>query len=187
MKTILFILLTFITNLLFAQITINIQPLGDVNNDYLTIIENSIQDFYGFNTKILPKSNLTKDLLAKSKTRYDADKILDKFNSNQYTIVITQKDIATPKNQYPEWGIFGLGFMPGKVCVVSTHRLIVKNNRVKTSDRLIKVTLHEIGHNLGLDHCDNHPQCIMNDARGTIKQVDSEIVWMCDKCKSMIY
>jgi len=48
------------------------------------------------------------------------------------------------------------------------------------------VALHEIGHNLGLPHCENDKKCMMNDARGTIKQVDAEKVWLCEKCKNQI-
>lgn len=53
--------------------------------------------------------------------------------------------------------------------------------------RLKKVALHEIGQNLGLVHCRNHLECLMNDADGTIKQVDKERIWFCEKCWINLY
>ena len=58
--------------------------------------------------------------------------------------------------------------------------------REKLIERLCKVSLHELGHNLGLNHCDNNQHCLMNDARGTIKTVDNEKMWLCDGCQEQI-
>lgn len=166
---------------------IYIQPLGDVNTGYMNYLKTSIKEFYGYDCVIKPKLNLTKDILAGSRTRYEASKILNKFNSNQNTLIITEKDIAHKKSdEYPEWGIFGLGLRPGKTCVISTFRLKKKVSTQKMLERLKKVALHEIGHNLGLEHCNNDKECMMNDADGTIKQVDREKIWFCKKCWSII-
>lgn len=47
------------------------------------------------------------------------------------------------------------------------------------------MALHEIGHNLGLIHCTHHKDCLMNDAKGTIQQVDQEKIWFCSKCSKV--
>lgn len=52
-------------------------------------------------------------------------------------------------------------------------------------ERLTKVVLHELGHNLGLDHC-NKPNCSMEDAGGTIKTVDRENKEVCPKCSMFL-
>ena len=165
------------------NLTIYIQPLGKVDSDYLNYVKKSVMDFYGYNCIINTEIDLTNDILSRSKTRYDANKILEKYNSNSNLVLITEKDIAYKKSsQYPEWGIFGLGLRPGKVCVISTFRLRKNVSKERMLVRLKKVALHEIGHNLGLSHCTNHRECMMNDADGTIKQVDKERIWFCEKC-----
>jgi len=184
-----FLLVTILTSSFndFKSKIIYIQPLGDVNTEYMNYLKTSIKDFYGYDCVIKSKLNLTNDILAGSRTRYEAGKILNKFNSNQNTLIITEKDIAHKKNnEFPEWGIFGLGLRPGKTCVISTFRLKKNVSTQKMLERLKKVALHEIGHNLGLKHCTNNKECMMNDACGTIKQVDLEKIWFCNKCWSLI-
>jgi archaemetzincin len=56
----------------------------------------------------------------------------------------------------------------------------------KFLERLKKVCIHEIGHNLGLDHCNMNRQCLMNDVRGVISQVDMETLDFCKSCKKQI-
>ena len=167
--------------------TIYIQPFGDVNQKYIEFIKTSVKNFYGYDCVVRSKLNLTKDILAGSKTRYEAGKILKKYNSKENVLLITEKDIAHRKSsEFPEWGIFGLGYRPGSTCVISTFRLKKNVTKVKFLDRLKKVALHEIGHNLGLEHCTNNKECMMTSASGTIKQVDKEKIWFCSKCWSLI-
>jgi archaemetzincin len=125
--------------------------------------------------------------MAVSKTRYEASKILNKFNSKQNLLIITEKDIACKKGKISEWGILGLGYRPGVTCVVSTFRIRKKVSKDKFNNRLVKVCLHEIGHNLGLDHCKSGDyRCMMNDANGTIRKVDKEQIFFCKNCWILI-
>jgi archaemetzincin len=81
---------------------------------------------------------------------------------------------------HKNWGIFGMARLNKKPCVVSTHRM-GKNHK----DRLIKVSIHETGHSLGIPHCKN-TKCVMTDAKGKGSTVDNAFLWMCDNCKSKI-
>jgi archaemetzincin len=169
------------------QIIIHVTPLGDVDNKHLELVKTCIKTFYGFNCIIDNKEPLTEDLLTKSKTRYEANKIIAKYKSNKNILLVTNVDIAhfNRAKNIKEYGIIGLGYRPGTTCVVSTFR-IKKTTKEKFTDRLIKVTLHEVGHNLGIPHCTFNKKCLMNDANGTVKQIDQEKIWLCDNCKKII-
>jgi archaemetzincin len=188
MKNTIISLFLLMTTYSFGQTTkiINIQPLGNVKQQYLDTVKHIVEQFYGFKCVIKDKIEFTPDLLGNSKKRYGAKKIITKFNNPKNLLIITEKDITAPKGNNPEWGVIGLGFRPGTTAIISTNR-IQKNVPYATFiDRLKKVAIHEIGHNLGLDHCTSNSGCIMNDAKGTAKEIDSEKFWICNKCRKLL-
>jgi len=192
--TLIIVLLSLVT--IFSANTINsetkkervifIRPLGNVNPEYVSFVKSSIEDFYGFKCKVLSKVEVSDDILSKSKKRCDANKILTKFKTDSNIVLITERDICQKRGKVDEYGIIGLGFCPGKVCVISTCRIKNKVTKKSFFNRLKKVTLHEMGHNLGIPHCSNSDKCLMNDARGTVKTIDKENLFICDKCVKKI-
>jgi archaemetzincin len=184
---------TFINNLLQNKKSINkidaihILPLGNVKKSVINDVVKGLTDFYHKEIVIEKSIPLDNKLLAASKTRFSADSILKRFKSSKNILVITEVDIVTPqKNVTNEFGIFGLGFRPGTVCVVSSFRLKRNASPRLFTERLHKVSIHEVGHNLGLHHCTKDPECMMSAANGTIKQVDHEKIMFCDNCRNII-
>lgn len=171
-----------------ASRIIYIQPLGEVKPQYISTVKIAVEQFYGFKCEIRKTIPLTQDILAKSKTRYEASKILRKYNSKENIFLLMEKDIAwkDTAKKVNEYGIIGLGNRPGSVCVVSTFRLKKNVTENKVRERLEKTALHEIGHNLGLNHCDKTPKCLMNDEKGTIQTTDRESVYLCPNCRKTI-
>lgn len=190
-KIILILLLSFfgLTGFYFLKPikTIYIQPLGEVSPEYIDLVKKSIKSFYGFECIIKPKKAITKNMLSPIKKRIDADKaILENVSFDNY-LIITEKDICHRKDKNnTEFGILGLGGIYGKTCIISTFRLKRNVSKQKILERLEKVALHEIGHNLGLNHCENNNKCMMSSAKGAISQVDYEEVWLCEKCMKQI-
>jgi len=110
--------------------------------------------------------------------RYRAERLLDALEALEAEspgagrLGLTSVDISTTKGAHRDWGIFGLGSLGGDSAVVSTHRL----RRGARDDahlrlRVVSVAVHEVGHMLGLPHCEE-PACVMNDAHGSIRSVD---------------
>ena len=181
---------------------IHIIPLGKVRKDLIKEVIDGLENFYHQEIIVESTALLTEDLLAPSRTRYNANEILNKFNSTKNIFIITEKDISTfkginqPEKFYnapvkgitKEWGIFGLGLRPGNVCVISTYeKRLGKNSTPKLlKERLQKIAIHEVGHNKGLDHCNKNTECLMHAADGSIKQVDHEKLFFCDNCRKII-
>ncbi len=166
-----------------------IQPLGHVEESTMNLVKAAVEKFYHYKCIVKPELSSTNDILADSKTRYEANRILSKFNSNENTLILTEQDIAVvnPERHSKEWGIFGLGYQPGTTCVVSVFRLKQNASIALFHDRLIKVCLHEIGHNFGLPHCTSgDTRCLMRDAKGSIKEVDQAQVFLCPQCRKQL-
>ena len=184
---------SFINNLLQKKKSINkidtihILPFGKVKKSLIDDVANGLTDFYHKEIVVEKSIPLDNKLLAASKTRFSADSMLKRFKSSKNILVITEVDIVTPKkNVTNEFGIFGLGFRPGTVCVVSSFRLKRNASPRLFTERLQKVSIHEVGHNLGLHHCTKDPECMMSAANGSIKQVDHEKIMFCDNCRNLI-
>jgi len=146
--------------------------------------------FYNCSAIILPPQSLPAFAFYKPRQRYKADSLL-KFQSGllppgcQTVAGLTQKDISTSMPGKPDWGIFGLGYRPGNACVISVCRL-GSTSYEQYKEWFIKVLLHELGHNMGLAHCKYHEQCLMNDANGSLAQVDKERKWLCSHCRKLL-
>ena len=171
------------------QKVICIQPLGHVDKGEISLVKSAVERFYHYKCIVKPALGLTNDILADSKTRYEANRILAKYTSPTITLILTEKDIAikNPERDVNEWGVFGQGQMPGTTCVISTLRLKRNASNQLFQNRLIKVCLHEIGHNLGLEHCTSGDQrCLMNDSKGAVKTVDGEEFFLCAKCRKQL-
>ncbi len=170
---------------------VEIQPFKKFPIYLADTVATAITKVYGIKTTIASEVEIPKNAFVHIKSpRYRADTLIrflrDKKNKQNinYTLGLINEDISTtkysdfvtktikkPEQKYKDWGIFGLGFRPGKSCIVSIYRLNKKVSEQKFISRLKKISCHEIGHNFGLPHCPN-TDCIMQDAAETIKTID---------------
>lgn len=179
-----------------------LQPLGGFNEAWMDSISVSIEDIYGLETVVRSDMDIPKSTFINVKSpRYRADKLLKFLNAVRTDTVhyiqgLTMFDISTtkhgkygkvkePESKYYDWGIFGLGQRPGTASVVSTFRLKNEDNALVIS-RLRKVCVHEIGHNMGLKHCDTGMPCVMKDAVESIKTIDGEPLKLCAECQKKV-
>jgi archaemetzincin len=176
--------------LLQKQKTIYIIPLNGVNQNDVLLSSNELQNFYHYNVIVLSQDVIPNNIKLQTSGKYNANKIL-KFLGEKYgyldgkIVGITNVNISTKRTfnnvTYNDWSILGLGAIGGQSCIISTKNMVTNHQ-----DRLSKVTIHEVGHTLGLSHCDFDPKCLMNDAKGKASKVDSEDKVMCEQCRLKI-
>ena len=181
---------------------IAIQVFEKVSDKEVQILKKTIQTNFSFDTVVVLKTIKTPQqfYINTKSSRDGADSIIhflksdSKWTEFDYVIGITSTDISTTKYsnylfkiiknptwKYSDWGIFGLGYRPGKSCILSTFRLKRNTSLNNYYKRLEKVATHEIGHNLGLKHCPNKT-CVMTDAVESITTVDNCKKTFCTSC-----
>lgn len=160
---------------LFFRGKVALVPLAGVSESEVQLMKTQIEAFYGFDVTVLDRQQMPGRAFYKPRNRYKAKLVLDYLNATNpdtynKVIALTNADISTNVHGYSDWGVIGLAYLGKEACIVSTYRLgkaIVKKSTYQ--DRLTKAGLHEIGHTLGLPHCNETPSCFMNDARGKSK------------------
>ncbi|MCD6247592.1 MAG: archaemetzincin family Zn-dependent metalloprotease [Candidatus Diapherotrites archaeon] len=78
--------------------------------------------------------------------------------------------------------VFGLASFATKCCIVSWYRL--RQAEQLFFKRLVKECLHELGHVLGLQHCQNK-QCVMSFSN-SLAEVDEKQAAYCSNCAEQI-
>lgn len=167
---------------------IGLLQLGQMDNKFVRLAKQEIEGFYLSEAVDLGTKALPQQAFYPPRNRYRADVIISwlreiRPDSVDLILALTESDISSTKGEYKDWGIMGLGYMPGVSCVVSTFRL-KKGARSEQhiEERFSKIILHELGHNLGINHC-NSPACLMRDACGTVKTIDEEKKEICADCR----
>lgn len=184
------------TNPAFKKI--GLQPLGHFPLHFQEHIKSELEEHYGSTVYLLPQQELPKSAFINVKSpRYRADSLLRylkriKADTLDYILGLTQFDISTtkrdhlgrvkrPESRYADWGVFGLGYKPGPAAVVSTFRLHRPPEQL-LEERLLKISIHELGHNLGLAHCPN-TECVMTDAVEKLSTIDGVAMELCEMCR----
>ena len=171
------------------QIKVILQPLHKFSQKTLLFLKDSIEKFYPVKIIIAATKEFPSNCYYKPRNRYRADSTIKwlkqiKPDSIRAIVGITDEDISTSNGLLKDFGVMGLGYQPGRACVVSTVRLRKSATTSKQlNERIFKVVVHEMGHNFGLPHCPDQT-CIMVDAEGKMK-LDKE-KGLCSNCKKKL-
>ena len=153
-----------------------IQPYKGVSEADVEVVRLGIEEMYQFEIEVLPQRDLPDFAYTAPRNRYRAALLLEDLERlgapTSKVLGLTNTDISVTSGQINDWGIFGFGSVGGKPSVVSGYRLKRDGaDRTLYEARLRKVAKHELGHTLGLDHCDEEG-CLMQDAGGKIATID---------------
>ena len=181
-----------------------IQPVNFDSVQNLVSIGNELKNFFHANVIIAKPIRMPNNYQHQNDVydeTYSADSLihlLSKLTNDSVVEVIgiTNKNIYVPKefkfqlnNKENKYlladNIFGLGYVGGKACIISDSRL-ASTDTALYFNRMRKVILHEMGHNLGLAHCIND-SCIMSESNGNITTLNKPGGDFCEKCKRKLH
>ncbi|WP_176133141.1 archaemetzincin [Hymenobacter sp. CRA2] len=165
---------------------IYLASFGGVSEARVQLVQRVIGQFYGLPVRRLPTQRLAAAVQCPVRSRPRAAMVLEQLqallpdSTNGKIIGLTTQDVEIKNRRQPHWGVMGLANdIGGDACVVSTFRLAGKTNRLR------KVSLHEIGHLMNLPHCTaGTAYCFMNDARGRGAVVDRTQERLCPACRA---
>lgn len=161
--------------------------------ELLDDIEQALRDELQVEVVRHERIELPKAAYYAKRKRYRADALLDHLltlvpDAPRTTRVLglTTVDISTTKGEHYDWGIFGLGLVPGQAAVISSHRLKRgAKDRAHLSARVSLTAVHEVGHTFGLDHCPE-ARCPMQDAEGSIENTDTSTGHLGPRCRAKL-
>ncbi|MDP3277348.1 MAG: matrixin family metalloprotease [Deltaproteobacteria bacterium] len=170
---------------------VGLVPLGPLDAPMLGAIAYGLRAELGVTVNTLPSVALPASARTANRRRYRAELLLDFLRPMiadpvNRVLGVTEQDISTTAHGVADWGILGLGDLPGPACVISLFRCR-RNARspAQVRFRMVTTCVHEVGHTLGLDHCSD-TQCLMTDARGAVATIDHTSGQMCNRCRRRI-
>ena len=106
-------------------------------------------------------------------------------NGTDKLLGVTEFDLFIPIFTF----VFGEAEFNGHSAVISTHRFQnelygLPPNRETLTTRLIKESIHELGHTLGLRHC-RDTNCVMYPS-SYVEEIDYKPASYCEKCYAKI-
>ena len=151
-----------------------------VDRMVVSIIAANLQAVTGLNTAVLPSVEPPDHAYIPVRGQYDATKIIKQLVSIShgapYKLGIIAHDICSPILSF----VFGESQLGGYAALISLHRLMDDNPEIYYQ-RAAKISLHEVGHLLGLGHCwENY--CIMHFS-SNLEALDALPINFCTACE----
>jgi archaemetzincin len=172
-----------------AKLTVVILPLGDVKKEDVQIIKHSIKNYYNVEVHSSEKEPIKIELYSSKGDTIDAIKAISyletiKLNGNAKLIAFTEKGLTLNNGNFI---IRGFAKMNGKCAIISSKKIYNESvSIIQYKNLLTKVSLHEVGHTLGLNHCDDSDDCFMLDTYFKPELFLNSGLSLCSKCKHKV-
>jgi archaemetzincin len=170
---------------------IAILPLGNVGEDILRVVADSLQGILRLPVDVLKPEPLPEEAFMEARNQHNAMAIIRHLSNHHATralkiLGVTRKDLCNPILTY----VFGEAYMGGSAAVFSCYRLYLGPNAEFVSrelflERVAKVALHEIGHTFNLPHC-HTGRCVMR-ASNTLAELDDKLNYLCNYCELFLF
>ena len=169
--------------------TIVVSPIGDFKPELLDLIRSEITRIFTFPTDVRPLMEDLEFAFDPKRNQYHSTPILEQLASMApadalKVLTLVEVDLFIPILTH----VYGEAQLGGRACMVSTIRLNEGHRSLSTQEpflsRIVKETIHELGHTFKLRHCREHT-CLMHYCRNE-DDVDRKSDQLCRYCKVLL-
>jgi archaemetzincin len=169
---------------------VHLLPVGKVDASLLRELRAAIPRSLHVACEILPFELDPTPCYHAERQQYHSSEILRRMQAlvrpqDWRFLAIADVDLYIPILKY----VFGEAQMGGPCAVVSAHRLHqefygLDRDDALLSQRLLKESVHELGHTLDLRHCQDY-RCVMASSH-SVEWIDLRESTLCDSCRSLV-
>jgi archaemetzincin len=168
-----------------------IVPIGPVDRPLLDFLCFALPDSLGCAFRVLDRPLTAEACFDPVRRQWNGARLLEELDALGATqgvarvLGVTSFDLYIPILTF----IFGLARLSGRPAVISLHRLLPEFYGLPADPdlvlrRLEKEALHEMGHTVGLKHCDEY-SCVMHYSN-TVEEVDLKGAAYCSACLAAV-
>jgi archaemetzincin len=168
------------------MIEVRIVPVGEVSRDVLEFLALALSDGLDAACSISGEVLDPSDAYDPTRRQYNSTHILGDLlevdsPAHRKILGVANVDLFIPIFTF----VFGQAQLGNRAALVSVHRLRqqfygLPENQVLFLERCEKEAMHELGHTLGLVHCE-HFECVMRFSN-SIEEVDLKRPYFCSSC-----
>lgn len=193
---------------------INLLVLNDISRSVLRYLARNLSQIFDTGVRVSRNIIIPSALFNEEKKQYDGKKLLRFLTENLtlgeikgINLALFDRDIFTGSAEY----VFGVASPFPRIGIISLLRLhphfeedyftgglkkrkagkfpllvrrLSSTEKTLYYDRILKESVHSIGHTFGLVHCDSS-QCIMYPS-GTVSDIDSKNLSFCRTCQAQL-
>ena len=170
---------------------IDIVPIGEIAEPLLVSLKQIIFQTFKIQTRIRKHPFDLSSVYDPVRNQYNSSGLLlqlinDVPPETLKVLAVTELDLFIPIFTF----LFGEAQLNGKGALVSTHRLHnqfygIPENKELLKNRLLKESIHELGHTFGLIHCFNL-RCVMNTST-YVEDIDQKSANFCRFCEREVF
>lgn len=165
-------------------------PIGNVEDGLLKDLRPALEETFGIPCKVFPVRLDPEFAFHGERQQYHSSEILQRMQNflsadSWRTLGIGTVDLYIPILTF----VFGEAQMGGPCALVSAHRLRqefygLPADKSLYRQRVIKESVHEIGHTLNLTHCDDY-RCVMASSHA-VEWIDLKERTFCRVCQGVM-
>ncbi len=169
---------------------VHLLPVGKVDAALLENVRAEISYALPVSCELLPFELDPNPSYHPERQQYHSSEILERMQATVRAehwrlLAITAVDLYIPILKY----VFGEAQMGGPCALVSYHRLHqefygLERDEALLAQRLAKECVHELGHTLGLHHCQDY-RCAMASAH-SVEWIDLREDTLCESCQTKV-